>query len=493
MPPWKLWTALTCLVGAAFGGAVVNAAAQETRSPGAPANQRCTCPPPLAAGTPPGVSWQGAESAPDLPAIAELLAPVLWFSSDEPLIILRNGGPIPHPHPADAPSASAVVYYQATDIVLRGRERVVGTGESDAQFFAKTDHFVLKYFFYYDEDRGLRPHAHDLEAISVLVHLERTAGGCHRIRVARIEGHAHGLHWYSNIQRVERDTVFPITVLVEEGKHASLPDRNADGVYTPGYDVNTRVNDAWGLRDVLGSSVLLGSRYTASMSKPRTEAFRLLPPSDAPLCGQRGIPRSGSTTYLGRYELRPASTVGAEFPEVPERRRLQDMMRFHRFGAAWPPEQHNSDVARELSDPENAFKWVSAVNARIDSRWLGASIQGPGLDLREVWLVPRLLVNRGWGFEAMITPSASRWADWYVAGGYERGLTPPDAESEATSASRNGFGGEIGLKLRVTLSGRARWAALGYRFAGVRLGVRANGFSRLRQPRLVIEIGAGAF
>jgi len=123
------------------------------------------------------VSWQGADPAPDLPAIAELLAPVLWFSSDEPLIILRNGRPIPHPHPADAPSVSAVVYYQATDIVLRGRERVVGTGESDAQFFAKTDHFVLKYFFYYDEDRGLSPHAHDLEAISVLVHLERTAGG----------------------------------------------------------------------------------------------------------------------------------------------------------------------------------------------------------------------------------------------------------------------------------------------------------------------------
>jgi hypothetical protein len=30
-PPWRLWTALTCLVGAAFGGAVVDAAAQETR------------------------------------------------------------------------------------------------------------------------------------------------------------------------------------------------------------------------------------------------------------------------------------------------------------------------------------------------------------------------------------------------------------------------------------------------------------------------------
>ena len=41
-----------------------------------------------------------------------------------------------------------------------------------------------------------------------------------------------------------------VTLLVEEGKHAVAPDRNADGVYTPGYDVNKRIKDAWGVRDV---------------------------------------------------------------------------------------------------------------------------------------------------------------------------------------------------------------------------------------------------
>lgn len=92
----------------------------------------------------------------------------------------------------------------------------------------------MKYFFYYDEDRGLSPDTHDLEAISVLIYLERSPSGCPRIRVSRIEGLAHGLDWYSNFLRVEGDTVFAITVLVEEGKHASVPDRNADGLYTPG-------------------------------------------------------------------------------------------------------------------------------------------------------------------------------------------------------------------------------------------------------------------
>jgi len=453
----------------------------------------CACPQPYDPETPPGVAWQGPAPAPDLPGIAGHLAPVLWFSSDEPLLLLRANTPIPSAHPSDAPRATAVVYYQATEIVLRGSERVIGTGETDARFFDKVDHFILKYFFYYDEDRGLNPHAHDLEAISVLVHLERTVDGCPRLRVQRIEGHAHGLHWYSNILRVERDTVFPMTVLVEEGKHSSVPDRNGDGIYTPGYDVNTRVNDAWGLRDVLGSSMLLGARYTAGMSKPRIDPFRLLPLAGAPMCGEPRTNRSDDTLSLGRYLLRAASSVPSGVPPGPDGARLRAMMRYHRFGADWPAEQYASDVARQLLNPENAFKWISAVNARLDSSRVLASVQGPGLDLREIWLVPRVLAGRGWGVEALVTPSASRWADWYVLAGYERGLTPPETGTLPGDESRNGFASEIGFKLRVTVPARARWALLGYHFGGVRLGVRVNGFSRLRHPRLIVEIGAGAF
>ncbi len=46
-----------------------------------------------------------------------------------------------------------------------------------------------------------------------------------------------------------------------------------------GYDVTERVNDAWGVRDSLGQGVLLSSGYASEMTKPRTEAYRLLPPS----------------------------------------------------------------------------------------------------------------------------------------------------------------------------------------------------------------------
>jgi hypothetical protein len=283
--------------------------------------QPSACPDPLDAEGPAGVVWQGRAEGTQLRQLAHLLAPVLWFSSDEPLLVLRQNGAIPHAHPCDGERATPVVYYQATDIVLRSSERVQEPADDEPRFFEKVDHFVLRYFFYYDEDWGLGRHAHDLEVVNVYVYLDQTGPGCYRVRVPKVEGLAHGLDWYSNILRVERDTAFPIMILIEEGKHASCPDRNADGIYTPGYDVNVHVNDAWGLRDVLGSSMLLGASYSASMSKPREPRFRLFPPeSGLPIC-----PRNGRRTEyapeqsLGRYHLRPATTVPACRPRINER------------------------------------------------------------------------------------------------------------------------------------------------------------------------------
>jgi hypothetical protein len=454
----------------------------------------CACPDPFAPGTPPGIVWRGPSPGPGLPALARLLAPVLWYSSDEPLIVLRPDARLPHPHPCDETAHAPVVYYQVGEIVLRGSERVSGTGEADTRFFEKVDHFALTFYFYYDEDVGLSPHAHDLEAVTLSVYLESSPDGCLQVRVRRVKGHAHGLDWYSNILDVERDTVFPVTVLVEEGKHASVPDRNADGVYTPGYDVNARVNDAWGLRDVLGSSVLLGARYTASMSKPRDDRFRLMPPDDPPVCTRRPHTVARGAEALGRYVLRHAAAVPVCRPAGPEADRLRSMMRYHRFGTEWPPSQHESDLARELSDPENAIRWISAVNVRFESSRLTAVVQGPGIDMREAWVVPRLVTGyRAWGVDALVTPSASRWADWYVAAGYERGSPARVSDEPGTAPPRNGFAGEVGLKFRVTVTGKARWALLGYSFGGVRVGVRASGFTRLRDPRFIVELGAGAF
>lgn len=497
----RLWRVLLVLGICAIGPRAVVAAEADGQTDGpAQAGPICACPDPFDMEAPAGIVWQGAGTPPDLPAIAALLAPAFWYSADEPLLLMRPNEPIPHPHPCDKETADkAVVYYQAQAIVLRSGERVEGNGEADPDFFEKVDHFVLRFYHYYDEDFGVGRHPHDLEVINMLVYLERTEDGCLRIRARRFEGLAHGVNWYSHILRTARirDTVFPIHVLVEEGKHASILDRNADGVYTPGYDVTTQVNDAWGLRDVLGSSVMMGSRFSASMAKPRDDEYVLLPPGDAVICGrQRSIPIGRENVpNLGRYELRSAYEVPVCEPPGPEPERLRAMMRSHRFGSEWPVQQHESELGRVLADPENFFRAISAVNLRFDGNQLAASVQGPGLEVTPIWLVPRVLANsQGWAAEVLVTQSAARWFDPYMSMGYERGLIRLDPTDEYPNGEPNkGFATELGFKFRMPVDGWKRWLLLGYQFAGVRMGVRFNGFAEIRQPRAIIELGAGVF
>lgn len=56
------------------------------------AGQACNCVAPGDPGFEAGVIWQG-DSSISLSDIASLLAPILWFSSDEPLLI-EGQGPI---------------------------------------------------------------------------------------------------------------------------------------------------------------------------------------------------------------------------------------------------------------------------------------------------------------------------------------------------------------------------------------------------------------
>lgn len=486
----SLWLSLPVIAGVL--ALTPTGFSQETQYPSR--LNSCSCPGALREDVPPGVVWTGSTGI-RLPEIARLLAPVLWFSSDEPLLIYRDGSKIPHAHPCDQESSEPVVYYQATDIVLRGKDRVLDLADNDAEFFEKVDNFVLRYFFYYDEDWGLGPHKHDLEVVNLYVSLERPSAGCTRVRVSRIEGLAHGVDWYSNVLRVTKDTVFPPIILVEEGKHANCPDRNGDGVYTPGYDVNVRVNDAWGLRDVLGSSVLMGSAYRGSMSKPREARFRLFPPpTPLQMCTTPHPKASETDPSLGRYELRSAMDVPECSYSGAESERLYAMMRTHRFGEGARTAQYGSNLAKELSDPRNRARWISAINARIQSRKVGIVLQGPGYNAGEVWAVPRVFVSRNsWFVDALVTPSASRWAEWYAAAGFERIRRNAADAPEGGDQFIRGFGSEIGMKFRVTASGKYRWALLGYRFGGLRIGVRTNGISRLQEPRIIIEIGAGAF
>ncbi|MPZ20852.1 MAG: hypothetical protein GEV06_23530 [Luteitalea sp.] len=244
----------------------------------------CTCPSPAEADATPGIVWRGATAPGSLADIAAIVAPILWFSPDEPL--RQAGIPIPAALPCDEPSERAVVYYQAMQV----RQRGIGLGrvphDEERTYFDRVRSLALKFFSYYPEDIGLGAHPHDLEAVELQVEFDLLPSGCRQIRVTRATGLAHGLFWYSNTLDVGADTRFPLCILVEEGKHASCPDRNADGYYTPGYDVTARLNDAWGVRDVMSTGRLVGRRYAPSMAKRRTAGTRLLP-RKVPRCAAR--------------------------------------------------------------------------------------------------------------------------------------------------------------------------------------------------------------
>jgi hypothetical protein len=77
-------------------------------------------------------------------------------------------------------------------------------------------------------------------------------------------------------------------------------------------------------------------------------------------------------------------------------------------------------------------------------------------------------------------PSASRFADWYLASGIDYGYF--EAPDHVESGTR--FALETGVKFRFPIPD---WGT----FFGGRIGIRANGQKSLGTARLVFEIGAG--
>ena len=436
----------------------------------------------------PGVLWTGSEPI-GVNEIVRLAAPILWFTRDEPL--LDEEGVVPQAHPCDDPSDHAIVYYQVTEIANRG-DSVTLPPEDDPDFFEKVDSMILKFFFYYPQDFGLGGHVHDLEATEFEIVLEEDSG-CYRVRVERVKALAHGNNWYSNILTIETDTMFPLTLFVEEGKHASAPDRNADGQFTRGYDVNERINDAWGVRDVMGSGVLLTSAYNAEMTKSRSYEHRLFPP-EAPLSCvvDRRNSRLISDASLGSYRLRPGDRVSkCELAEAQDH--LESMMRFHGYGADEEPKQY-SELTKGLKDVGRPDRWLS-ISLRVTDN-IGGAFVFRGIDIKQGWILPKFNISDvDTSLGVMFTPSASRFADYYIAGGphwrykdttVKRTLDTEQGrrEIEIIIPAEWNLYTEVGVKLRARIKGT---------FIGARLGVQALGFGSLDDIRLIFEVGAGAW
>jgi len=453
----------------------------------------------------PAIVWFGNEPRMPLARLAAYCAPVLWFSPDEPLNARAPGSiSIPQAFPFEDGAATPVVYYRVRAILartdVRGKAYEPGVGGRDSAVIdlGNVTGIDLDFFFYYPAEAGLGGHKHDVESAEFQLAVWRRdecPSAKYNLVVAQVKGKAHGLQWYDNTLGVDEYTHFPIHLLVEEGKHATCTDKNADGYYTPNYDVNHHVNDAWGVRDVIRGGVLYTSSYESWMAKVRRPEDRVYPPlpADSPVGAGPGDDRDKSKHVV--YALRP-------FPSAD--RASDDLKHFisDKGDPDWPAVVKNDGA-------EQFYRWLGS-ESFVKS--LSVAFYADG-DMGLSFVFPLFIVK---GFEDPLgggfitnrvifkdeglrdaswmlqyTPSASRWLDPYFCAGaeWDKSDVPGGGTDRATD-----FVFETGIKFRADV----RHTPLKFLerltdFWGVRAGIKNNGFFDIDRMRYVLEFGAGTW
>ncbi len=471
----------------------------------------------------PGIVWWGTGTEMTVERIASLAAPIFWFSPDEPLLRGAEGREIMMPEhlPFEDSASAPVVYYQLDEIVTLegGVDEFELNADDKGQSIVRIDRVGLMrmgYFAYYPSEAGLGAHQHDLEAVELKIGVMRTSGDvlphitearCEETNlvmvVTRVIGKAHGIEWFWNISEVDADTKMPFTLLVEEGKHAIGTDKNGDGYFTPTYDVNVRVNDAWGTRDVISSGGLLQGGYQSWMTKVRYPEYRIFPPlpEDSPLRERLAYRRGAENweTENAVYELRPLppAELGAYDPHLHRFMKSKEV-------ADWPEETEKSDLQGFLDWAQDGTARGSFAISFLYDGDPGFSFVFPFLIVKnwEVSLSGGFIVHRmylkdqglrDFGWQAMYTNSASRWFDGYLGMGVEWDEfdDPTEADPNRTG-SRSDFVLETGFKFRANVEA-VKWLSWATPFWGARFGIKNYGFSNIDRLTYVIEFGAGAF
>jgi hypothetical protein len=454
-----------------------------------------------------GLVWYGDDSLMTVGEIASYCAPILWFSPDEPLL---NGTSwsdirIPQPFPFETPVDTPVVYYRLRRIFFREGARQtgldvdrddIGAATVDISAIAGVD---LDFFFYYATEEGFGGHDHDVESVEMKVILggkDRLAEGVYAMAVWKVIGKAHGVLWYDNTLEVDVETRFPLVILVEEGKHASCTDKNGDGYYTPGYDVNRRINDAWGVRDIIRSGGLSTGGFESWMAKVRKDGDAVFPPLPAgsPLRSKHEVD-GVYAPRCAKYELRPFPSSAL----APD-----DLKPFidSKGSPDWP-EFVESGSFEQMTDwfVEERFMKSVGIALRYDGDY-GISFTFPFFIVKNLeermsggWIVNRIYLKdhglRDFGYNVMYMRSASRWVDGYFAAGFES-----DAYDIPGAVERkNYFVSETGIKFRFNLSHTplSFLTILGTEFWGVRIGIKYRGTWEFDSIGYVAEVGAGVW
>ena len=453
-----------------------------------------------------GLVWHGSERFMSFEQLAAYCGPVLWFSPDEPLLNGASGEDIRQPtfFPFEEAVDSPVAYYRVRSVVvdpdfeveepaLRAVDPDKRTTEIDLYQAAGID---LDFFFFYPSEEGFGAHKYDVEAVEmklVVIKARKYPELGYWITCQKITAKAHGVLWYDNNLEVDRYTHFPIHLMVEEGKHASCTDKNGDGHYSPGYDVNIRVNDAWGVRDVMATGSLYSGGYQAWMTKPRHREHRVFPPlpADSPLREKYtidGVYARGNAIY----EVRPFPRKDDGIAHDPELERFVD-----KGDENWPhvSEFNGMKKFEQWAETEDFLKSVS-VAYRYDGD-SGISFAFPLLVVKSVsdpvgggWLVNRIYLKddnfRDLSYNLLYTSSASRWLDAYFTFGWEW----DDDGTQTTTHTMT----EAGVKLRFNIgTSPVRFLSGLTDFWGLRLGVKNLGIWEWDHIGYAMEVGAGVW
>jgi len=457
-----------------------------------------------------GIVWYGSDPTLTFEELATYCGPILWFSPDEPLLHMIPGDKtmIPEAFPFGEPADGPVVHYRVRKILEKigapGRafEPNPNSPNDSVLHLERIVGINLDYFFYYSSEEGVGRHDHDVESAEFsleVIHNEGCSGCEFAISVKRVVAKAHGLLWYDNTLVVDAWASFPLTLLVEEGKHASCTDRNGDGYYSPGYDVNTRINDAWGCRDVIRTGALFTASYQAWMTKVRRPEGIVVPPlpEDSPLYDdfvndERDLPNKAT------YVLRP----------FPASKHAQDDPKLFALiddkgPPDWPEEESGIEIEKVAKSlVSEGFTKSLGVAYRYDGRH-GISFVFPLLILKNVeepltggWLVNRLYIRSkreqrdDLGWNMLYTPSASRWFDPY----FSLGFLIKNEEIAGHTDSTALFAFETGAKFRGNLAHTPlKFITFLTDFWGLRVGLQYLGFAEVDDLNFVVEVGAGVW
>lgn len=445
--------------------------------------------------------YSGLNSKLSIQKLASLCGPAFWFSPDEPELG-RNYDEdssfisIPEPYPCNDTNIKyrkPVVYYQVNNIeyLENDNDAVLNKRDTSAVIdLNKIESFTIYYTHYYRYEIGVGKHPHDNEQVKLFLNVKIDSSQLnkkrYKVTFEKVIAYAHDQFWYDNMFELDKEDninmKIPLHILVEEGKHASCPDINADGYYSPGYDVNVRTSDAWGIRDVIRTDKLYTAYYQSWMTKVRSPKQIIFPP----------LPKE--SPYLDSsypsYELRliPAKK---DINKCNDRVLASDFKNYIKEDRDY----YSSEFWRE-------FKYSYAFSYRYDQKSF-FTITFPLLLIKNIepyilegWLVHRLSFYQ-WPFRwpfynayipniqysLLYTPSASRFLDPYISGGLEY-----------AEKVKPGYVFETGLKFRFN----TRCPILQYwgkDFLGIRLGIKykVSKNAVINSLNMIFEIGLGPF